>query len=83
MSSKLSDNDVRVVANPCPFCGSDDIWIWSEEAFDRLEMYTARIFCNGCGAELQSDLIRDREGNIVRSYEGAFENALEKWNRRA
>ena len=77
------DRHVRVVAEKCPFCGSDDIWAENRETFDRLEMYTVGIGCNGCGAELRGDLLQDYEGNIIRSYEGAFENALEKWNRRA
>ena len=77
------DREIRVAAERCPFCGSDDIWVESREQFDRLKMYTIGIGCNGCNAELRSDLIRDNDGNLTRSYEGAFESALEKWNRRA
>ena len=77
------ERHVRAVAEKCPFCGSDDIWAESLETFDRLKMYTVGIGCNGCGAELRSDLIRDNDENLTRSYEGAFENALKKWNRRA
>lgn len=62
-------------AKPCPFCGCNVIKATNREYFDEKNLHTVIVCCNDCGCQLQ--------GNIYFDYEGAYESALEMWNRRA
>lgn len=35
------------VAKPCPFCGSDDLWMGSEEKEGTV--YPIYVYCDNCG----------------------------------
>lgn len=62
-------------ARPCPFCGSDVIKVTSKEFFDEKNCKTVIVVCDGCDCQMQ--------GHPYGDYEGAFESAMEAWNRRA
>lgn len=64
-----------VVANPCPFCGSEYITVYNKDFFEKHHVKKVLIRCKACGGMIESD----RNGG---NYEGAFENVLGKWNRR-
>lgn len=73
----FDDIETRMAgARPCPFCGSEEIFVEKEEFWKHFNRSaTLGVECKGCGAKLR--------GDAYESYEGAFEAALEKWNRRA
>lgn len=52
---------------PCPFCGSENVWI-AENRMDYLFIGYS-VHCNGCGVET--------------SYTKDKDKAIERWNRRA
>ena len=71
-----SDFEVTVAdARPCPFCGGTDITTMRKDFFDENKLRLLIFKCEGCWARITGDVHDD--------YEGAFESALEKWNRRA
>lgn len=62
-------------ARPCPFCGSDVIKATSKEFFEAKALKTVMLSCDDCPCKMQGEPHND--------YEGAFESAVEAWNRRA
>lgn len=68
--------EIRVAgALRCPFCGSDSVYATSKDAWKKLTYHTVGVECKECGAGLR--------GEGYESYEGSFESAVRKWNRRA
>lgn len=61
--------------NPCPFCGSKIITVYTKEFYDEHKQHKVYVMCKECGGEMVSE-------RISRNYEGAFESAVSKWNRR-
>lgn len=72
----FSDFEVTVAgAKPCPFCGGTEISTARKEFFTENGLRVLIMKCEECGARTI--------GGVHDDYEGAFESALEGWNRRA
>ena len=72
------DDKIEVLlagARPCPFCGCEKVAVERKEFFESYGGVTSvGVECKGCGAHLR--------GKCCDDYEGAFESAVELWNRR-
>ena len=62
-------------ARPCPFCGSVNVTAMKKEPYEECKLKVQVLRCSGCDCTMHGDVCDD--------YEGAFESALEAWNRRA
>lgn len=70
---------------PCPFCGSDEVFIhWQGARYGRAIYF---VKCEKCGAETRAFSLRadtsELKGSPKEWDNSAAFNALESWNRRA
>ena len=66
---------------PCPFCGSTDLYLETEEVGFPLYVNVPIIFCNTCKtiSKTEDDSMEMRE---EKAYEYLKIKAIEAWNRR-
>ena len=60
---------------PCPFCGGKEITTPKKDWYKDNDLRILMFKCLGCECRVL--------GRLSDDYEGAFESALEAWNRRA
>jgi len=63
---------------PCPCCGSEDLYFWSDDRDDSMHWSSALVKCRNCGHKVRID------GNDVKDPVGSGRNcqmrAIDEWN---
>ena len=70
--------DVKTVEKPCPFCGCTEVYVTARKSYNENRNGCICIECKDCG----TDVWDFGHGDEGRSYNKAFNKAMQKWHTR-